>query len=111
MYNSDLKIPIAVYDVEDKQMVMLFDSMNSCSIYIFDKCINRLGGYASKKIKCRKNRFNRTICFRYANKAQVELLGDLKVMVLDERFMQPGREKILSGFVGLEDLGIARGRY
>jgi hypothetical protein len=110
MYTSYLKIPVAVYDVEDKKLVMLFDCKGSCAVYVFDKLNYAISNYLAKKHKCNKNRFNRTICFRHATKEQMERLGNNKVLILDERYSEAGKEKLLSGFIGLEDLVYAKGR-
>lgn len=96
-----IKHPVSVYDVEQKKLVMVFDSMSSCAIYVFDKYNRPVSRYLKTKQRLHKNRFGVTICFRHANPSQIELLGENKFVILDARFSRLGIEKVASEFTGV----------
>jgi hypothetical protein len=92
--------PVAVYDVSDKKLVLLFSNASLCGKYLSNnKSIgSNITIYISTKSKCYKNRFDRTICFRSATDAQIELLGGYDYKILDERFHKEDTINILSKF-------------
>jgi hypothetical protein len=82
-------LPVAIYDTEKKQCVMLFSTINKADRYVFDK--KTYGSHQTRylvmnKGKTAKNQFNRTLAFRYANAKQREMLGAEVMMILDNAF-------------------------
>lgn len=97
--SSHEPLPVAMYDVEDKKLVALFRSVNAAERHVFNRGNKSLyNGYITKKAKCHKNRFGRTICFRAANTEQVKQLGDEVCIILDERYAEKGARSLVSKF-------------
>jgi hypothetical protein len=92
--------PVAVYDVDDKKLVLLFRNAHLCAKYISNNkvIVINITLYISNKGKCHKNRFDRTICFRTANDSQIEILGDYDYKILDERYYKEDTINVLSKF-------------
>lgn len=101
LFNNEPR-PVAVYDVDDKKLVLLFCSTRKANLYIFENNIwNKAKLYDTKKLKNSKNRFKRTICFRTATSNQLKLLGDFDYLILDIRFKKPPKIKLSCEFTCL----------
>lgn len=86
-YKEENITPIAVYDVEDKKLVLIFFSTKATSIYLQDsKEARNILGYAKKRTKLHTNVFNRVLAIKIANTEQVKMLGQEQYICLDDRF-------------------------
>lgn len=90
---------IAVYDVEEKKLVLLFYSKSFGGKYLYGRgrrgadCIHNIFKRKDlKSRKCNKNIFNKTLAFRACNEEQRLLLGENYVVVLDERYRRSEKE-------------------
>jgi len=93
--NTELVQGVTVYDIEDKKLVLLFSSGLACSKYTD---IYGLSAYIKKKNRCKKNKFNRLICFRYATIKQLELLNGETMACFDDRYIISTQVKLKSQF-------------
>lgn len=93
-------IPVAIYDIEDKKLVLLFKSCCAASKYIFDS--DRFGSNVNsgikKRSKCRRNRFNRTFCYRQATAEQVAILDGQDMLCLDQRYEATYLHKLTTAY-------------
>lgn len=104
--------PIAVYDIELKQCVLVFESMNICGQYLLphvsmknrQNVVPYIRRYVHEKQRCNKNLFNRPLALRVANTEQKALLNGEIFHVLNpdftiDKYRRHSQEKILEGNV------------
>jgi len=91
-YANSLGTKVAVYDIKQKKLVLIFKSMHLCAKYLyqapgqtmkFTDLVNRL--CRNKKTDDR-NVFGIMLAFRVANDEQKATLLDADYLVLDEKF-------------------------
>lgn len=84
---KDEKTPVSVYDVEDKKLVMIFDSISLVGRY-FNLPAKTIQSYLRTKSRLHKNRFLRTVCFRKSTNEQLKLIGNSGYDILDDRYKE-----------------------
>lgn len=94
---------VAVYDVEDKKLVLLFSGKTAAGVYVLNKPKNTASAcmetYCRSKGKHSKNYFNRTVTFRIATTQQRELLGNNIMLCFDDRYKRDDlKHKMVSEF-------------
>jgi hypothetical protein len=91
--------PIVVYDVENKKLVLIFRSVGTLTVYLFDGKVRAkaLNNYINKKWKNHDNRFGKAICFRNAKVEHIKQLNDANVnyIVLDDNYQYTPKKNIL----------------
>ena len=95
IHTNDLTLGIAVYDVEEKKLVLLFSSGYVCTKYTKKTSLSIA---IKNKVKSKNKLFKRIVCYRYANTQQMELLNGQPMLCFDERYRVDSPVKLVSEF-------------
>lgn len=87
LYSTDK--PVAVYDIEQKKLILLFQTFRTCSQYLFCQNTYPISALINRKHVNENNFFKKKLAFRYANDKQKEMLNEGEYQILDMEYDRP----------------------